>query len=1009
MTPIDPLLRDAADLRSMASDPTIRRGIDYFRENRVLDLRWEERRLTALVEGSDPRNPYSVQITAEDGELWVDCTCPFDGEPTCKHGIAALLAYARRQPVAALDVETAADEAIATRAKRGRTQVAVEHQGGDRWFGTWSAHTISKDTMNRRYIVQIRALGERLNYCTCADFRVNRLGTCKHIEAVLHQLRKRAPKRYETMARRGPAQAVVHLAWDVPQSPRVRLRWPTKLSPELSECLNVHFDTEGFLTRGLPVALHDVMKAVRGRTDVQVGEDVIEHGRRLAEEADHAARAQRIRDSIMRLGGHLPGVRARLYPFQVQGVAFLAANGRGLLADDMGLGKTLQAIAAATWLTTHEGVQRTLIVCPASLKHQWAREIARFTGHEAEVVQGNPESRLAQYRRGAVFTIVNYELVLRDAGRIQQILSPDLLVLDEAQRIKNWRTKTAAAIKSLQTRYAFVLTGTPLENRLEDLYSLMQVVDARVLGPLWRYLVDFHVTDERGKVLGYRNLSELRRRLAPVMLRRDRTLVRDQLPDRLELRLDIPLDHRQRQLNDEAVDSAAMIAQRAAKQRRPLTPSEERALLSALQNARMACDAAGLVDKESVGSPKLTELERLLEELCVEGGRKVVVFSQWTRMTEMAQGVATKLGLGTVQLHGGIPTARRGALLDTFHKDPAAQVFLSTDAGGVGLNLQCASAVINLDMPWNPAVLEQRIARVHRLGQTAAVQVILMVAVDGYEGRVASLIANKRVLFHEVMHEDAEAEAVGVSKRTVEALLGSLDDAGDTDTDREPGEPGSDAPGSVEPSPSPLRETDPTPERTLAPMISALQAVFGDRIERILASEGGLVTVLDAVTPEDQAQAAGCADGAAVAVVDRSAAAALVRVGLLAPSGAMYERQAVEPGSALQRTAQRKLRAAEALLGSGCDDEALRMLAASLLAVFGARTDAPCPPPQEAPAWIYGTLMPSGVVDAREAALAGGVLAFSAGAAAPPGFAAAALADVRELVASAGDCIAAAP
>ena len=197
----------------------------------------------------------------------------------------------------------------------------------------------------------------------------------------------------------------------------------------------------------------------------------------------HASRAREIGERVRASGGRLPGVSARLYPYQVEGVAFLAANGRALLADDMGLGKTLQAIAAAPWLQEHAEVERILVVCPASLKHQWAREIDQFTGQAVQVIQGPAAGRAVQYRRGSGFFVLNYELVLRDVAVINETLRPDLLILDEAQRIKNWRTKIATAVKRIPSRYAFVLTGTPLENRLEDLYSLMQVVDQRPLGP----------------------------------------------------------------------------------------------------------------------------------------------------------------------------------------------------------------------------------------------------------------------------------------------------------------------------------------------------------------------------------------------------------------------------------------------------------------------------------------------------------------------------------------------
>lgn len=408
----------------------------------------------------------------------------------------------------------------------------------------------------------------------------------------------------------------------------------------------------------------------------------------------------------------------------------MAGTGRAILADDMGLGKTLQAVAAAAWLGEHESVSTTMIICPASLKQQWAREIAKFTSLESQIIQGPPRVRGAQYRKKCDFFIINYELILRDLSLINENLRPDLIILDEAQRIKNWRTKVASAVKLIPSRYAFVLSGTPMENRLEDLYSLMQVVDPKVLGPLWRYMIDFHVTDDRDKVLGYRNLSMLRQRLAPVMLRRDRKIVKDQLPDRIIQRLDVVMTPKQIELHNAAMNAAGTLANIAKK--RPLTPSEQNRLMAALQQARMAGNAAGLVDKETEGSPKLDELTDILDELCIQSGLKAVVFSQWERMTRMVEKRLRSMGLGYVRLHGGVPTAKRGALMEHFREDDDVQIFVSTDAGGVGLNLQSGSVLNNLDVPWNPAVLEQRSGRIHRLGQTRKVQIITIVAADSY-------------------------------------------------------------------------------------------------------------------------------------------------------------------------------------------------------------------------------------------------------------------------------------
>jgi hypothetical protein len=982
--PTDPFLLDAEQLTRFASEGVLRRGVAYFREHRVTDVSWDETHVHAVVHGSRPFEPYEVVIGVEDGELDVGCTCPFDLEPACKHAVAALLAYGARQPVAEMQVRGAADAAVEERATRARGEVQVRHVAGDAWFGAWDAWSLDPRVgAGHRYRVGIRSVGERVNHCTCPDFATNRLGTCKHVEAVLLRLRKRGPKRFVELAEKGPPVPVVHLAWDVPGAPRIRLAGPREPS------ITGYFNADGLLRGELPSAWHAAREAIG--SVATVGEDVEAHVRRLADDAAATVRSARIRDEIRQAGGHLPGVLARLYPYQVEGVAFLASAGRALLADDMGLGKTLQAIAAASWMMARDEVRHVLVVCPASLKHQWAREIRKFTGREAVVVSGGPESRGALYRQGAAFTIVNYELLLRDRDVVQRTLAPDLLVLDEAQRIKNWRTRIATCIKALSTTYAFVLTGTPLENRLEDLYSLLQVVDARVLGPLWRYLLEFHVTEPSGKVIGYRNLGELRRRLAPVMLRRDRSLVRDQLPDRIETRLDIPLDSRQRALHDDAVDTAGRIALVA--QRRPLTPEEEQRLMQALQRARMACDAAGLVDKETVGSPKLEELSRLLEELCVEGGRKVVVFSQWERMTVMAEQVAHALGLGTVRLHGGVPSHKRGALVDRFHEDPAVQVFISTDAGGTGLNLQVATALVNLDVPWNPAILEQRIARIHRLGQREPVQIVHLVAAEAYEARVAELVKGKRVLFDNVVNEDATEEVVGMSRKSVEAALASLEEARGSDASggakaevveiaEAPAveavveEPGVSEVG-VEEAVA-VADTPVVVENVFAPsvaivdtidaVVAALDAAFGARIERVLAAKGGLVVVLHVVEPGDAARAEGLARGVTVAVLDSATAAALARMGGGVPVPDARPVLVREPAKVVDLAA-RKLDAAQALLAADQVDEALVLMGSALLAGAARAAGIPTVWPEEAAVWLYGTALPRGWIGHEDAAL----------------------------------------
>ena len=1011
------ILLDIDQIRAIASDRIVKRGIAYFKEDRVTDLEWDDDRISALVEGSTPGFPYSVELSLDrDGELFVDCECPFDWEPVCKHAVATLLAFNARTPVAAMTVDSAADQAIEDRAKRGRAEVVVEPIDVHGHYGTWKAWSLrSYRSSSASYRVEIRSQSEHINYCTCPDHATNRLGTCKHVEAVLHRIRKETKKKVLVDA---PEErpCFIYLAWDAPEAPRIALSNLAALAEHERKAVADLVDEDGLLTGEPPHAFHKLLDLVADLPNIHVGEDAVRHARVVAEQVQHLTRGREIAAQIKAAGQQLPGITARLYPYQIEGVAFLASTGRALLADDMGLGKTLQAIAAARWLMDAESVNRVLVVCPASLKHQWSREIRRFTGLDTTVVQGPAKTRGVQYRTHTHFTVVNYELVLRDATVINQELAPDLLILDEAQRIRNWRTKTADAIKSLEIDYAFVLTGTPLENRLEDLYSVMQVIDPRALGPLWRYMLEFHVLDERGKVLGYRNLSELRRRLKPVMLRRDRRLIADQLPERIELRLDVQMDTKQQELHDAARRQITQYVHILKK--RPLTPSEEKNMLACLLNARMACNAAGLVDKETVGSPKLVELGRLLEDLCLESDRKVVVFSEWERMTNMAEAIARKLGLGTIRLHGGIPTAKRGVLLDRFRADPATQVFLSTDAGGVGLNLQHADVVINLDMPWNPAVLEQRIARLHRMGQRQPVQVILLLAAESYEQSVAGTAASKQHLFDTVVKGENDDDVVGLSKRMIELLSDLEEDLEDERLDPGPeldsGEP-ADGKASADPDESEERPVTPSEDRSsedpeLNALVDAIQEVLGSRIERLLGVNGALLIVVDEVD-RDAEEALARVDRIHIPVelIDARTRAALERLGSrspLADARVLTTRNRPDPAGdgppPLVSIAQRKLQAAEVLVTQSCHDEAVPLMLQSMLSTIAHRGQLDSPPEfREAAVWLFGTALPKGwVTDDETTAVARG-LALAGQAAVTPELAGAILADARRFVATA--------
>ena len=963
----DLFLYDTERLKTIASDDTVKQGLAYFSENRVFALDVQDNVLMAQVEDANVNEPYWVELTHGEGnELHISCDCPEKGG-VCKHAIAALYCYAEQFGYDDGKIlGSAVDEAILERVKKGRNEVSVKLISGNLGFGIWQATSIISATHRKKsYQVQIRSLDQRMNYCTCPDLATNRLGTCKHIEAVLHYAKK-SPD-YKQLKDAGCPVSFVYLAWESATRPVVRLHKTAQVDVELAALLSEFFSAEGLFSGRLPEDFFRFSEQILGREDFFVGDDAVQFVHQCAEDASQEVRSRQITQEIMRANGVLPGIKARLFPYQNEGVAFLASRGRALLADDMGLGKTLQAISAASWLVDNAGIRKVLVVCPASLKHQWAREVEKFTAHSVQIIQGAVENRSVQYRADVLFFIVNYELTVRDLSVISETLKPDLVILDEAQRIKNWRTKIASTIKLIPSRYVFVLSGTPLENRLEDLYSLLQVVDARVLGPLWRCLLEFHVTDERGKVIGYRNLSELRQRIAPVMLRRNRSLVSDQLPDRTEVRLDIPMTAIQQDIHDAAMKAAGLLAKIA--KRRPLTPGEQNRLMASLQQARMACDAAGLVDKVTQGSPKLDELSRLLEELCLQSNRKAVIFSQWALMTEMVESIVRAMGLGCVRLHGGIPSQKRGELMDKFQHDDAVQIFISTDAGGVGLNLQSATVLINLDMPWNPAVLDQRIARIHRLGQKQNVQVFLLLAEDSYEQQVAKLVKGKRDLFDNVISPEASEDVVGVSKKMLQTLIDDLagvepvkvEDKAASKSLELPVQEGVEQAQVVKKQGAVEMEDD----GQIPQLIGKIQATFNTRIVRILGSGGGLLVVVDqqSDTDEDSAKYLSEPD-VPVVVIDSRTLAGLQRLGTASPvaeSRLLFEpevqsRKTINP---LIESAEAKLRSAEILLGQQSTAGVMDLLASSMLTMAAAIAGLPkIPAADTAAIWLYSEVLP---------------------------------------------------
>jgi superfamily II DNA or RNA helicase len=647
----------------------------------------------------------------------------------------------------------------------GRDQAfGLENLTGEPFF---SDFRVSNPTSKSSYRVAIRGKGPGGNFCSCPDYSTSELGTCKHIEFTLARLEKKRSAKAAFARGYRPAFSELYLRNDGKR--RVHFRAGTDCPPALREAAAALFDFEH--DGMLPDDRHDDLQSFMAMASKS------DHKLRAYDDAlDFIAGRRDAERRTSKLAELFPGgaadtalgtlLKVPLYPYQAEGALFAVQAGRVLIGDDMGLGKTIQAIAAMEILARHFGVTRVLVICPTSLKYQWQSEIARFSGWQggnaARVINGGRAQRQNDYRLDDFCKITNYEKLKPDLDLIAA-WAPDLVIVDEAQRVKNWNTIAARALKRIDSPHAIVLTGTPLENKLEELISIVQFVDQHRLGPTWKLLHEHQVKDEGGRVTGYRGLEKIGRTLAPIMIRRRKSEVLKQLPDRLDQNLLVPMTEMQMLHHQENADVVAKIVQRWRKTRF-LSEKDQRRLTCALQNMRMSCNSTYLLDQETDHGVKADELAAMFDDLFAEPKAKAVVFSQWTRTHDIVIRRLEARGLGYVSFHGGVPSEKRPALVERFRSDPACRVFLSTDAGSTGLNLQHASTLVNMDLPWNPAVLEQRIARIHRLGQAQPVRVINFVAKGTIEEGMLSVLAFKRSLSAGILDGGSSEISLGGSR-----------------------------------------------------------------------------------------------------------------------------------------------------------------------------------------------------------------------------------------------------
>jgi len=759
-------------IKSKTSKEIYRGGRKLYESDKVQILSQGKDYYEFDVEDKDTIYGVSVDINEEDENSFryeINCKCKSEG--ICTHSIAVLINLeeiftdytSKLTKSKMLSGKQYTREGMIKRVLDERRKKAFSEEFRLTFAENIYGEHLLETERNVKYKLTFRDYKNEEGYCTCPDYRKNKLGTCKHLIYAFSELEKQNFSKFNLTK-----FPFVEVFLNPLNNTEIKCFYPNNLEVNTQALLDIYFDDKGNFNKENVTDFLQFIKQTEKFDNILIRTEVYD----IVEQAFDKRIIKQIKESTKI---DLTSIKATLFPYQKEGIEFATYKKGAIIADEMGLGKTLQAIGTAIAKKQLLDFERTLIVCPASLKDQWKDEIEKFSDEKATVVYGYPEQREEIYVTDTnYFHIINYETVLRDKDVINKV-GYDFIILDEAQRIKNYETITANAVKSLHKKHGLVITGTPIENKLIDLYSIVEFLDKKMLTPMWEFSYQHCYFDKKSKnkITGYTNLQELKNRLKPLLLRRTKKEVISQLSSLQEITIPVDMHPKQRELHASYARGIAKILHKKFK-----TSFDWQKLTMLLQSMRMVCNSTYLIDTETNFSPKLTELKDVLfEKLDLKNNhRKIIIFSEWIKSNKLIGDLLRENNIGYTELNGKVPVKKRQALINEFEQNEKCRVFLSTEAGGSGLNLQMADTVINFELPWNPAKKNQRIGRIDRLGQkNEHLTVVNFITKDSIEMKIASGLMAKQELFDNVLNYDSTMQTVDFSDKGRAQFLQELE------------------------------------------------------------------------------------------------------------------------------------------------------------------------------------------------------------------------------------------
>lgn len=608
-------------------------------------------------------------------------------------------------------------EQLERRRRRGRIEsYEIEAQGE---HPVWSPHRV-KGRSGRSYVVKLWNLEVGIHHCSCPDFATNALGTCKHVEAVLHHLKEHQAEALQGAGEEGGPAALVYL--DATTSPpEVKLHVGQGALPRAVKRTGALFGKKSVLAPGKYVEFKDIVGeaedlelTVTPEAATHVENALVRDGvaRDLAEASAtlalwrEALEAHRRKDAAPQDADEAMTTWLKrfgdLEPWALEGAAHLLGRGRAVLADDLELDKIRQTLAATELLRLTGRAKRICIATPASRRHLWRAAIRLRSGLEPRVVGGVTFEELARAEASSPYCVVTYNRLYRNLPKLSN--EPwDVLVLDEVQRIKSWPAPTGQAIKSLRSTHAFLLATGGVLYRPPDFFYIVQILDPYRLGPAWQFLDQHVVRDGRNAPVGIQKMDEAVASVKDLWLKRSAADVSmGGTARRLELLVDVT-QHQHRQIDPVLRTLLAM-----TRTHNEWSAAEREELVRLLDRLRIVCTAPELVKPKRPGSPKLDELAHLVEELCIGSGRRVAVFCRADELSAVVARRFEHLDVTVTHLTAELTLRKRQAAIKKLAAAPAAVLVISDDAA-CGLDLGAVTDVaIHAELPWSPDRYQRR-------------------------------------------------------------------------------------------------------------------------------------------------------------------------------------------------------------------------------------------------------------------------------------------------------------